>query len=289
MAALLSLGISDAPAILLRATILLAAAVLLAWGLRRGSAGTRHLLWSTTFAALLCLPLAMQLLPSWELAILPPVLEGASASAGLDASGQTAAPGPVSEPLVETHEGGELVARSVTRVETRGARLSAGQLLAGVWLLGTLAALGSVAVGAWRLRRLVREARPVDDPEWLANLGRLRHRLGVGRAVRLLISPAALTPMTSGWRRPVVLLPAAALGWSAARREVVLAHELVHVRRRDAPRQLLCHAALSLYWFHPLSWLASKLAIATREQACDEAVLELGTRPSEYATHLLAG
>ena len=94
--------------------------------------------------------------------------------------------------------------------------------------------------------------------------------------------------MTGGVRRPVILLPVSATEWSEARREAVLAHELVHVRRRDALRQLLGRTVLALYWFHPLSWVASHFAGARREEACDEEVLALGARPSEYAGHLLS-
>ena len=50
----------------------------------------------------------------------------------------------------------------------------------------------------------------------------------------------------------------------------------------------MARAVLALYWFHPLSWVATRLAAIASEEACDQEVLTLGTRPSEYATHLLA-
>ena len=94
--------------------------------------------------------------------------------------------------------------------------------------------------------------------------------------------------MTGGFRKAVILLPASSATWESERRTVVLMHEVVHVRRRDALRQLLSGIVLSLYWFHPLGWVASRLAAASREEACDERVLELGSRPSEYARHLMS-
>ena len=63
---------------------------------------------------------------------------------------------------------------------------------------------------------------------------------------------------------------------------------MIHVRRRDVLRQLMARAVLALYWFHPLSWVAARLAAIASEEACDEEVLALGTRPSQYATHLLS-
>ena len=54
-----------------RATILLSAALALAWLARKGPAGVRHLLWTMTFALLLGLPVLSLLGPSWEVPILP--------------------------------------------------------------------------------------------------------------------------------------------------------------------------------------------------------------------------
>ena len=94
--------------------------------------------------------------------------------------------------------------------------------------------------------------------------------------------------MTGGLWRPVILLPSSAGNWTPDRREVVLAHELVHVRRHDALRQLLGRVAAACYWFHPLGWLAVRLSAVAGERSCDEEVLALGTRPSEYARHLFS-
>ena len=101
------------------------------------------------------------------------------------------------------------------------------------------------------------------------------------------MSASVGTPMAGGLRRSVILLPESAAAWTEERRELVLLHELVHVRRLDAPRQILSRFAASLYWFHPLVWLATRMSVLAREEACDEAVIELGCRPSTYARHLL--
>ncbi|WP_419163987.1 M56 family metallopeptidase [Candidatus Palauibacter sp.] len=93
--------------------------------------------------------------------------------------------------------------------------------------------------------------------------------------------------MTGGLWKAVILLPAAAVKWSPERRAVVLTHELIHVRRRDVLRQLMRRIVLALYWFHPLGWVAARRAEVASEKACDEEVLALGARPSDYARLLL--
>ncbi|HEU4882628.1 MAG TPA: M56 family metallopeptidase, partial [Longimicrobium sp.] len=63
--------------------------------------------------------------------------------------------------------------------------------------------------------------------------------------------------------------------------------ELAHVRRWDALTQWIAHVALVVYWFNPLVWMAVRKLREEREHACDDAVLEIGTAPADYADHLL--
>ncbi len=83
------------------------------------------------------------------------------------------------------------------------------------------------------------------------------------------------------------MLPAASDDWNAERRSAVLIHELGHVRRHDLVGHTLGRIACALYWFHPLVWTAARHLRAESERACDDLALEFGTRPSEYAEHLL--
>jgi hypothetical protein len=45
--------------------------------------------------------------------------------------------------------------------------------------------------------------------------------------------------------------------------------------------------ACALYWFHPLVWTAARRLRDASERACDDLAIRLGSRPSEYADHLL--
>jgi predicted nucleic acid-binding Zn-ribbon protein len=136
------------------------------------------------------------------------------------------------------------------------------------------------------VRRLSRSAAEISDPAWRDAADALGARLGLSRPVRLLASPDVGTPMAAGILRPTIFLPDSASDWSAECREIVLAHEIAHLAVRDPLRHVTARLALSCYWFHPLAWIARQGTLA-REQACDEAVLALGTRPSTYARVLL--
>lgn len=275
--------------LVIRATVLLSAALALAWVARKGPAGVRHLLWTMTFALLLALPVLSLFGPSWELPLLP--------SRG-DAPRQ-ALPG--SAPVDVVSDGLMTVAAPETDPPPPGVRSTPTVTAAGpptttrslslpllLWTLGCATALGSLATGGLRFAGLVRGADPLRDRVGLRRANAVRRRLGMRGDVRLLLSPAATTPMTGGLLKAVILLPESAREWSAERWNVVLTHEMIHARRHDVLRQFMARAALALFWFHPLVWVAVRLAATAREEACDEDVLALGTRPSRYATHLLA-
>ncbi len=95
-------------------------------------------------------------------------------------------------------------------------------------------------------------------------------------------------PLTFGFLRPVILLPADANAWPADRRDHVILHELAHIRRHDFALQLLARVALALFWWQPLAWFAWRRILAERETAADDLVLNEGVQPSLYAGHLLA-
>src|SRR5262249_54596863 len=135
-------------------------------------------------------------------------------------------------------------------------------------------------------RRLVVAARPLGEP-WTSALAEVYGMVGRSRGVRLLLSEEIDTPVTAGWPRAVVLVPAGADAWDADRRTVVLQHELLHVVRADALRHLAWRLAVAIHWFHPLVRRAERRARLVAEHACDAAVVGLGARPSRYARHLL--
>ena len=72
---------------------------------------------------------------------------------------------------------------------------------------------------------------------------------------------------------PVILLPEASAAWPLARLQMVLAHELAHVRRRDLWWRLAGTLACCLFWFHPLAWWAAAQQRKESEMACDDLVL----------------
>ncbi|MBI2687885.1 MAG: TonB family protein [Acidobacteria bacterium] len=86
---------------------------------------------------------------------------------------------------------------------------------------------------------------------------------------------------------PVILLPESAADWPEERLEMVLTHELAHVRRRDLLWRLAGTLACCMYWFHPLAWWAAAQQRKESEMACDDQVL-MGRSSEVYAESLVA-
>ena len=137
-------------------------------------------------------------------------------------------------------------------------------LLSALWLFGMLGA-ALVQGGGYLLarRRLLRDARP--DLE--AEAGQTAASLGLKRAVPVRRSRQVRTPMVLGLLRPVLLLPE-----GQAVDEVVLCHELTHLKRLDLAYKALLVAACWLHWFNPLVWWMSRAASENLELCCDDDV-----------------
>jgi hypothetical protein len=157
-----------------------------------------------------------------------------------------------------------------------------------IWLFGVLC-LSARTVGGWwllqRLRRtsLLRVPAAVRDSFAMLSL-----RLGVWWPVDLRISERISSPMAMGVVRSVILLPVSALtSLSPEQLEVVLAHELAHIRRADYLWNMLQTLIETLFFFHPAVWWVSRNLRRQRELCCDDAALECCADPLTYATALL--
>jgi TonB family protein len=154
---------------------------------------------------------------------------------------------------------------------------SSGNLLLvalGVLGGGILLRLAWLGLGLFTLRSWRRGARPARlAPEVLEIADT------VGARALLLVSGRVESPVTFGWRSPVVLLPAGFPELPPATQRGALCHELLHVRRRDWLAALFEEGMRSLLWFHPGVWMLLARIALSREQVVDrEAVRLTGSR-----------
>jgi len=284
--------------LLIKGTLILLATWCTCRLLRRSSASLRHALWTSTFCAILLMPLMSVSLPDWNINWKQPVIA------------QTQMPVPqksaeISNYEVSTSIAGLIQHPSPPKVE-RVVLPEAGQtnnvkvdlpyiwfdicMAAGaaVWLFGFLIVTLQFLIGLVRIERIRRFAIPLAGSD-LTEAHSSEQVIGVRDVTFLTASKGSgiAVPVTWGLVRPIVLLPEQWESWSQDCLRAALLHELSHVRRLDWLTQLVGRLACSIYWFHPLVWKAARFAREESERACDDAVLDTGIHATDYAQKLV--
>ena len=88
------------------------------------------------------------------------------------------------------------------------------------------------------------------------------------------------TPFILGILSPRVYLPS---GLNPEQSAYVIAHEEVHIRRRDYLWKPFAFVLLTVYWFNPLLWVAYILLSRDIESACDQRVVKDMAPPEKKA------
>ena len=156
-----------------------------------------------------------------------------------------------------------------------------------LWGAGVLA-MAARTLQQWHALNLVARRWAHAQADLDAMVLGLSRRFGFVRRVRVLVSTRIDTPMLVGWLKPVVLLPTAVvLGFPRHQIELILAHELGHLRRYDHLVNLAQAVLETLLFYHPVvHWISDEVR-NERELCCDELVLELTSgEPREYARTL---
>lgn len=164
----------------------------------------------------------------------------------------------------------------------------APRILASLWLAGVAALLGSTLLDRIRLRRFLARTAPPSAHASTA--------LAEGAASLPLRTPPPLrvtteleSPAVVGWFRSTIVIPQ----WlNAPENETALAwalrHELTHLKHRDPIANALRRLAQVLFFFHPVTWWASRRWEAAVELACDRAVVRTDDDVTAYAEQLYA-
>ena len=262
--------------VFLKCTVLLVGVWLTVKLLRRHSASVHSLILTVVVAGLVLLPALSTLAPVWRVPLLPdPAAASAPGPVQADTGHETPQFGSPGEPQPTT----------MAPVPAPGPRWPVWIILG--WLAGAAGCLLWLLSGEVGLRWVLRKAAPLQGEPWQTVLKDVCEEVNVGSKVQLFQCPRIDTAVIRGILHPRVILPATVRGWSEQRLRLVLLHELAHIRRRDSLVEILAWITLVLYWFNPLVWLTVRQMRVERERACDNAVLNAGARPSNYATQLM--
>ena len=252
--------------LLAKATLLLAAALVVTRLARHSRASARHLVMTSCFMALIALPALLAAAPAMTIDVpvsaSPAVTSQAAPAAGSSRSPITAA----------------------TDVPRQVLPITIGDALRAIWLAGTIVFLIPVAAVLWKLSAIRRTGLPAAWPREV--LARLAAARGVSKPVELVEHEAVPAPMTFGLTRPVIVLPLDARDWTDAELRRALLHELEHIQRGDWVMQIVARVVAACYWFHPLVWVAWRRLGLEAERSCDDAVV-MSEERTDYAEQLV--
>lgn len=146
---------------------------------------------------------------------------------------------------------------------------------------GVMFMLGRLIVGAIILRKIAKDAQRIDLP-LPVDLKSQCQRAGVDIAV----SSAIASPVATGWRVPVILLPEGFI----ARPEInaVIAHELAHIRRQDVRWRYVISLANAILFVNPLAYYLASQARLSQEILADRCAANFGHGSIAYAEMLLS-
>jgi beta-lactamase regulating signal transducer with metallopeptidase domain len=156
-----------------------------------------------------------------------------------------------------------------------------------IWAGGAAALALRMLLGLLWVSRLRRQGRARTNAHWQARLDRMAASMGLARRVTLGLVDGMASPVTAGWWRPVVLVPAALVsGMPPDLLEALLAHELAHVRRHDYLVNLIQGAIEILLFYHPGVWWLSRRIRDEREQIADDIAASTLGEPRRLALAL---
>jgi TonB family protein len=254
-----------------RSSLVLAIGFAALWLLRKEPASMRHWLVVATVALAGAQPLLNRVVPAWHISNMGWHESRGGEANGADMMAQFDLPSP---PAPQNTASSPRPALDWTRVIYQA------------WIGGTIVSSAILFTAALWLTWLTARASDAGRP-WQSASDEMCRRLNVRCPVRIAITHHPALLVTWGAIFPVILLPDDADAWPPERIELVLAHELAHVLRRDWVIQLAAEMLRSFNWFNPLFWMACARLRRESEHACDDIVLELGIGGTSYAAHLL--
>jgi beta-lactamase regulating signal transducer with metallopeptidase domain len=154
--------------------------------------------------------------------------------------------------------------------------------LVAVWMGGAAFQIIRIAAGWIGIRRVLSLSVPCQDERLVALLG----RNDGDRLLKVRLLAGLHAPFCWQIHRPVIVLPENLLARSDEELELLLRHELAHLRAGDPLQLFVEQLLLAALWFHPLVWRGIRLAQRWREFACDDWAVAAGGSPKQFATLL---
>ena len=139
-------------------------------------------------------------------------------------------------------------------------------VIAYLWLFGVVAIMGYALVGYIHMKQITAVSMKLKDTI-ISEITISRFKINLEN---VYICDRLDTAFIFGIIHPRIYLPG---NLKESQIENIIAHEHVHIMRRDYIWKLIGFLMLAVYWFNPLVWLAYAFLCRDIEFACDEQVI----------------
>lgn len=144
-----------------------------------------------------------------------------------------------------------------------------------LWLASIAVLAGKLLIEVRNVNILPLRSSVDPSPELLLRFNQLVKQIQLTSTPKLLISLKAEVPMAIGWLKPVVLLPIAMVtNLNSVQLEMLILHELAHIRRHDYLVNFLQTLIELLFFFHPCVHWVGKQMRNEREYCSDDIAVQ---------------
>ncbi|MGH9822859.1 MAG: TonB family protein, partial [Blastocatellia bacterium] len=155
--------------------------------------------------------------------------------------------------------------------------------LTAVWIAGFLFLAVRWAARCRNISIALNGATGPPAARELESVARLRSSGIAVSAPRVIITEKVSVPCIWGVFKPALLVP------ESLRHELtdtelnaLIAHEMIHLERRDNLVSAATWWLAAFFWFYPLGWVIEYFMLRERERACDERAVELLGSSADY-------
>ncbi len=140
-----------------------------------------------------------------------------------------------------------------------------------IWAVCAAALTLRLGLGLLWIEQVGHRSGKAPPAKWQRRLDDMARQFSIGRTVQLRIVEQLAGPITAGWWKPVILMPASLMsGMPPNLLEALLAHELGHIQRHDYVINLIQNAIEIVLFYHPAVWWISRQLRNEREAIADD-------------------
>lgn len=156
-----------------------------------------------------------------------------------------------------------------------------------LWLIGVVIYAIKLGGGLFYAANLHKLTVTASNPKLDDLVNELSSRLSIKRKIKICESAFVNVPMTVGWIYPLILIPPSSLlGLTPFQLQMIISHELIHIKRCDFLINFLQSVAETLLFYHPAAMWTSRKIREEREYVCDDLTVRLCKDSTAYARAL---